>query len=146
MEILVGVISGKSEGLEWGFHWYRLRGSQVSKERPGGPFDLLTGGSWVQKRNCRSLGYARDDKGEGSAAVGIGCWFSEPQVPRLRSPGFPVEIHGVDALHAPFFTESRTRGVFQCCVAGNPGRDDKGESGGAPWHWRVRSMTASRRA
>jgi hypothetical protein len=47
---------------------------------------------------------------------------------RLRSPGFPVEICGVDALHAPFFTERRTRGPVQCCVAGNPGRDDKGEA------------------
>jgi hypothetical protein len=24
------------------------------------------------------------------------------QVPPLRSPGFPVELDGVDALHAPF--------------------------------------------
>ena len=51
------------------------------------------------------------------------------QIPRLRSPGFPVEIHGVDALHAPFFAERRTRGPVQRCVAGNPGRDDKGEGG-----------------
>ena len=51
----------------------------------------------------------------------------ELQIPRLRSPGFPVEIHGADSLHAPFFTERRTRGPVQCCVAGNPGRDDKGE-------------------
>ena len=50
-----------------------------------------------------------------------------PQIPRLRSPGFPVEICGVDALHAPFFTERRTCSPVQCCVAGNPGRDDKGE-------------------
>src|SRR5271167_3329526 len=40
------------------------------------------------------------------------------QIPRLRSPGFPVEICGVDALHAPFFRERRTRGPVQCCVAG----------------------------
>jgi hypothetical protein len=26
-------------------------------------------------------------------------------------------------------TERRTRGLVQCCVAGNPGRDDKGECG-----------------
>jgi hypothetical protein len=26
----------------------------------------------------------------------------EQQVPPLRSPGFPVELGGVDALHAPF--------------------------------------------
>jgi hypothetical protein len=47
------------------------------------------------------------------------------QVPRLRSPGFPVEHGGVGELHAPFFTERRTRGSVQCNVAGNPGRDDK---------------------
>jgi hypothetical protein len=49
------------------------------------------------------------------------------QIPRLRSPGFLVEICGVDALHAPFFTERRTRRPVQCYVAGNPGRDDKAE-------------------
>jgi hypothetical protein len=27
---------------------------------------------------------------------------AEPQIPRLRSPGFPVEIGGVGELHAPF--------------------------------------------
>jgi hypothetical protein len=32
------------------------------------------------------------------------------QIPRLRSPGFPVEIRGFDDLHAALFTESRTRG------------------------------------
>ena len=52
-----------------------------------------------------------------------------PQIPRLRSPGFPVELRGVDTLHAPFFTERRTRGPVQCYVAGNPGRDDKVEGG-----------------
>jgi hypothetical protein len=31
------------------------------------------------------------------------------QIPRLRSPGFPVELGGVGALHAAFLTESRTR-------------------------------------
>jgi hypothetical protein len=34
------------------------------------------------------------------------------QVPRLRFRGFPVEIHGVDALLA---LERRTRGLVQCC-------------------------------
>jgi hypothetical protein len=48
------------------------------------------------------------------------------QIPRLRSPGFPVGVSGFGELHAPFFTESRIRGLVQCCVAGNPGRDDKG--------------------
>jgi hypothetical protein len=40
-------------------------------------------------------------------------------------PRIPVEICGVDVLHAPFFTERRTRGPVQCYVAGIPGRDDK---------------------
>jgi hypothetical protein len=44
-----------------------------------------------------------------------------PQIPPLRSPGFPVDLDGVGALHAPFFTEGRTRGLVQCSVAGNPG-------------------------
>jgi hypothetical protein len=44
-------------------------------------------------------------------------------------PRIPVEICGVDALHAPFFTERRTRGPVHCYVAGNPGRYDKGEGG-----------------
>jgi hypothetical protein len=37
-------------------------------------------------------------------------------------PGFPVGLRGVDTLHAPFFTERRTRCFVQRCVAGNPGR------------------------
>ena len=52
------------------------------------------------------------------------------QIPPLRSPGFPVELGGADALHAPFLTERRIRCLVQCCVTGNPGsfgRDDKGE-------------------
>jgi len=43
------------------------------------------------------------------------------QVPPLRYPGFPVEVGGAGKPHAAFFTESRTRGHVQCCVAGNPG-------------------------
>ena len=34
----------------------------------------------------------------------------KPQVPPLRSPGFPVEVGGVGELPAAFLTESRTRG------------------------------------
>jgi hypothetical protein len=45
----------------------------------------------------------------------------EQQVPPLRSPGFPVELDGVGALHAPVFAEGRIRGLVQCSVAGNPG-------------------------
>jgi hypothetical protein len=33
-----------------------------------------------------------------------------PQVPPLRSPGFPVETRGFDDLHAALSAESRTRG------------------------------------
>src|SRR5271156_3454209 len=35
--------------------------------------------------------------------------------------GFPVELGGFGKLHAPFFTERRTRSSLQCSVAGNPG-------------------------
>ena len=35
---------------------------------------------------------------------------AKPQVPPLRSPGFPVETRGVEDLHAALSTESRTRG------------------------------------
>jgi hypothetical protein len=43
------------------------------------------------------------------------------QVPPLRYPGFPVEVGGVDKVHAPFFKERRTRGSVRRSVAGNPG-------------------------
>ena len=33
------------------------------------------------------------------------------QIPPLRYPGFPVELGGVGALHAPFFAEGRRRGL-----------------------------------
>ena len=52
---------------------------------------------------------------------------AELQIPRLRSPGFPVEVGGFLELHAPFLTERRTRCRVRCRVTGNPGRDDKGE-------------------
>ena len=45
----------------------------------------------------------------------------EEQVPPLGYPKFPVELGGVGALHAHFFTEGRTRGLVQCSVPGNPG-------------------------
>jgi hypothetical protein len=36
--------------------------------------------------------------------------MTEQQVPPLRSPGFPVELGGVDALHAPFpYRKAHTR-------------------------------------
>jgi len=37
------------------------------------------------------------------------------------APGFPVELGGFGTLHAPFLTESRTRGLLLRCVAGDPG-------------------------
>jgi hypothetical protein len=37
------------------------------------------------------------------------------------SPEFPVEPGGFDKLHAPFFTERRTRGLVRRCEAGKPG-------------------------
>ncbi len=46
---------------------------------------------------------------------------AELQIPPQRYPGFPVDLGGVVALHAPFFTEGRTRGFVQCRAAGNPG-------------------------
>jgi AbrB family looped-hinge helix DNA binding protein len=39
----------------------------------------------------------------------------------LRSPGFPVELDGVGALHAAFRNKSSTRSCVRRCVAGNPG-------------------------
>ena len=60
-------------------------------------------------------------KGTVTLPFGFDIAEDEQQVPPLRSPGFPVELGGGDALHAPFFTEGRTRGLVQCSVAGNPG-------------------------
>jgi hypothetical protein len=57
----------------------------------------------------------------------------EPQISPLRYPGFPVEFSGVGDLHAAFLNESRTRGHVQRYVAGNPGRDDKGDSSVPGW-------------
>jgi hypothetical protein len=46
---------------------------------------------------------------------------AELQIPPLRSPGFPAELGGFGALHAPFpYRKVHTRHV-QCSVAGNPG-------------------------
>ena len=36
----------------------------------------------------------------------------------LGVPRIPVEVYGVDELHAAFLTESRTRGPVMCSVAG----------------------------
>jgi hypothetical protein len=56
----------------------------------------------------------------------------EQQVPPLRSPGFPVELDGVDALYAPFFAEGRTRGLVRAAwqeIRVRYGRDDTSSSG-----------------
>jgi len=45
---------------------------------------LLSYGVVVGEENCRSLGFARDDKGEGDALLCIVCWTSEQQVALLR--------------------------------------------------------------
>ena len=60
-------------------------------------------------------------KGRAGLSSKSGDADGEQQVPPLRYPGFPVEFGGVVALHAPFFTEGRTRGLVQRCVAGNSG-------------------------
>ena len=44
----------------------------------------------------------------------------ELQVPRLRSPGFPVEVSDLRELHAVFLNGRRTRGPFVCGATGNP--------------------------
>jgi hypothetical protein len=52
-----------------------------------GAYAVLSGAAWQEirarslenistkdPRNCRSLGFARDDKGEGDGAIKNGCW------------------------------------------------------------------------
>jgi hypothetical protein len=46
-------------------------------------------------------------KGRAALPLRFDAVEDEQQVPPLRSPGFPVELGGADALHAPFFTEGR---------------------------------------
>jgi len=43
-----------------------------------------------------------DDKGRVVDEGVLGEAEGEPQIPRLRSPGFPVELGGVAGPHAPF--------------------------------------------
>ena len=45
---------------------------------------------------------------EGSAVLRTSPGNAEPQIPRLRSPGFPVEIGGVGELHVPFLARKGT--------------------------------------
>jgi hypothetical protein len=44
-----------------------------------------------------------------------------PQIPPLRSPGFPVENRGVDGPRAALSKESRIRGRCWHCEVGNSG-------------------------
>ena len=48
--------------------------------------------------------------------------WREPQIPPLRSPGFPVEVGGVGEVHPALLEESRTRGSVRVCEVGNPVR------------------------
>jgi hypothetical protein len=57
----------------------------------------------------------------GGRLVGMREPGKEPQVPPLRSPGFPVKTRGVEGLYAALSTESRTRGRCQQREVGNPG-------------------------
>jgi hypothetical protein len=60
----------------------------------------------------------RADDGFSAAPTALGS--SSESISRPL-PGFPVDLGGFGALHAPFFMERRTRGLVQRCVAGNPG-------------------------
>jgi hypothetical protein len=85
-----------------------------------------------------ALRFGRDDKGEGGASTrdglvdekaggGLVAGRVEQQVPPLRSPGFPVELEGFGALHAPFFAEGHIRGLFTSAwqeIRVRSGRDD----------------------
>ncbi len=61
----------------------------------------------------------------------------EPQIPRLRSPDFLWELVALSHFMRLSLTERRTRGLLQRSVAGNPGRDDKGEGGALREGWLV---------
>jgi hypothetical protein len=50
-------------------------------------------------------------------------WTGEkPQSSHCATPGFPVEIDGVDQGHAVSFNGNRIRGSGECGEVGNPGR------------------------
>jgi hypothetical protein len=91
----------------------RLRGSQVSKARPGAPFAFTLRfypylrPSLSTFSFCWALALFRARYGKSD------CW---------ASPRFPVYLVGVGEPHAAFLNESRTRGRWWRPVAGNPGR------------------------
>ena len=69
-------------------------------------------------RNCRSLGFARDDKGEGSASLWIGCWWREPQVAptSLRSGRDDSYLSSGASTHEHLSSEKRqTLGMTNLC-------------------------------
>jgi hypothetical protein len=72
--------------------------------------------------NCRSLGCARDDKGEGGASMEGGCWARATSVQRLLSmeaspfplssrPGFPATLHRTRSRVRLSLKERRMRSV-----------------------------------
>jgi hypothetical protein len=63
---------------------------------------------------------------ENRVGLWIACWHLRAvqvklQVPPLRSPGFPVQLSGVDELRAAFLTESPIRDLVRYCDVGDPG-------------------------
>jgi hypothetical protein len=57
-----------------------------------------------ERLNCRSLGYARDDKGEGDASMKSGCW---------TEGAFRPGPHGPLDLHRPRAEETETNPSYQ---------------------------------
>ena len=115
--------------------------------KPGPPdflWNLVASGNFMRlslRKGARaaSSGVARQESRVPRISCGIwwlrgtSCAFlygkahAQPR-PALRgrkagSPGFPVEFGGFGELHAPFFTERRTRGLVRRCEAGNRGRE-----------------------
>jgi hypothetical protein len=76
---------------------------------------------WWMKETADPSASLGVTKGKAALFLNVVGGWGEQQVPPLRSPGFPVDLDGVDAFHVPFFTEGRIRGLVQWCVAGNPG-------------------------
>jgi hypothetical protein len=48
-------------------------------------------------RNCRSLGFARDDKGEGDASMKSGCWTKGVRTEHVRVLVPPEQV--IATLH-----------------------------------------------
>jgi hypothetical protein len=83
--------------------WAPRRNWRYPRESSGGP-----------RAHCRSLHSLRSvgmTKGRVALPFRFDSADDEQQVPPLRYPGFPVGVDGVVAVHAPFFTEGRIRGL-----------------------------------